>query len=182
MTPIARPPTRTAPAAPALPIVRQLLHRVIRPTLARLAEADPGIDGEAAEMLMLGTAAVESGFRAIAQVGGGPALGLWQVEPATHDDVWRNWLAHRPALARAVASLRADVPEDPVDQLATTLPYGCAIARLVYRRSPLRLTEPAEVPIVTAARLWKRGYNTAAGAGTEAKYRDAWDRLVVPNL
>ena len=52
--------------------------RVIRPTLAAL-----DLGGEEVEALLLGTAAQESGCgRKLAQEGG-PALGVWQIEPNT---------------------------------------------------------------------------------------------------
>ncbi len=168
-----------APRAPALPIVRHLLVRVIRPTLARIADADPGIESEAAAMLLLGTAAAESGFRALAQSPTGPALGFWQIEPATHADVHANFLAFRPALARAVARLVAPDPA-PEAQLATNLAYSVAMARLVYRRSPARLPDPRDVAGLAA--VWKQAFNTAAGKGTEAHFTSAWTRLVEPNL
>lgn len=172
-------PPPPAPRAPALPIVRQLLVRVIRPTLARLNDADPGIDGEAAAMLLLGTAAAESAFRALAQSPTGPALGLWQIEPATHADVRDNYLRFRPGLQRAVDRLLAPEPA-PEAQLATNLAYGVAVARLVYRRSPARLPDPRDVAGLAA--VWKAAYNTVAGKGTEAHFTAAWARLVEPNL
>jgi len=52
--------------------------------------------------LRLGTAIVESGLAKRTQDGGGPARGLFQMEMARHDDIWRNDLAYRPALAALV--------------------------------------------------------------------------------
>ena len=61
---------------------RQFAERVIRPALVKLRLQSP-----AAEALLLGTAVVESGLSALVQAGGGPALGLYQIEPATHADI-----------------------------------------------------------------------------------------------
>jgi hypothetical protein len=166
-------------ATPRLPIVRQLLVRVIKPTLARLADGDPGIDGDAAAMLLLGTAAAESEFRALAQHPTGPALGFWQVEPGTHHDVKVNFLRFRPALRTAVDRLLAPDPA-PEQQLVSNLAYACAIARVVYRRSPLRLAAPDD--IAGHAAVWKAAYNTMSGKGTEAHFVSAWQRLVAPSL
>ncbi|MFT9424981.1 MAG: hypothetical protein ABF570_07600, partial [Acetobacter syzygii] len=63
---------------------------LVRPVLAQI-----GLAGAAAVPLVTGTALVESGLVWLRQNGGGPALGLWQMEPATHDDCWRNFLAFR---------------------------------------------------------------------------------------
>ncbi|HEV2650775.1 MAG TPA: hypothetical protein VGU69_05935, partial [Rhizomicrobium sp.] len=58
----------------------QLANVVVRPTLARLGLND----GPVALNLLLGTAAQESGGTYLAQYPTGPALGLWQIEPNTH--------------------------------------------------------------------------------------------------
>ncbi|NYZ12872.1 hypothetical protein HL658_09935 [Azospirillum sp. RWY-5-1] len=156
----------------------------MRPTLARLAGADaPGIDRDAAVELLLGTAAHESGLRALDQITSaadrtlGPAFGLFQIEPATHDDIWDNFLKHRPALAGRVAALAAAQPSRH-EQLATTLAYAAAIARLVYYRSPVPLAAPGD--IAGHAAVWKRVYNTAAGKGRPDQFVEAWTRLVQP--
>ena len=54
---------------------------VIQPTLAHLDGDDaPRFQGLAAENLLLGTALVESGLHYLHQLGGGPALGIYQIE------------------------------------------------------------------------------------------------------
>lgn len=71
-----------------------LLQDVIRPALAVI-----GLQSVAAEQLLLGTAAAESRLGTyLHQQGNGPALSPWQIEPATHEDVWRNVLAFKPGL------------------------------------------------------------------------------------
>ena len=42
--------------------------------------------------LVLGTCIQESHLQYLKQLGGGPALGVIQMEPATHEDIWDNWL------------------------------------------------------------------------------------------
>ncbi|RFD18931.1 hypothetical protein DY926_13985, partial [Komagataeibacter melaceti] len=64
-----------------------LKARVIAPTLTLI-----GMGGRAAVNLLAGTALAESGCRRLVQDGGGPALGLWQMEPFTHDDIWKTFL------------------------------------------------------------------------------------------
>lgn len=62
----------------------QLRLYVIRPTLEKIE-----LWSEAAENLLLGTTAQESHMGTyIKQVGKGPALGIYQMEPATHKDIW----------------------------------------------------------------------------------------------
>lgn len=160
--------------------VRQLLESVIRPTLAGLP---PGCAGEAAEHLLLGTAALESEFRALKQYRGGPALGLWQCEPKTHEDIWRNFLAFRPELAQRVRALLSawnlgDIP-DPRD-LVGNLNYACAIVRVHYLRAPEPL--PRARDVAAMAVYHKRFYNSRLGKTAPGDFERAWARFVSPIL
>lgn len=121
---------------------------------------------QAAENLVMGTAAVESDLQYIKQVPG-PALSLWQIQPATHRDIWQNWLAYRPQLAAAILRTCSldpalSIPSDEV--LMTNLMYGALMCRAYYRRIPEPL--PGEEDVLGMARYWKTYYNTAEGAGT----------------
>ena len=64
-----------------------LLSMVIRPALTKI-----NLWSSSAEELVLGTAIVESGLTYLKQHGDGPALGLWQIEPATHEDLYTNFV------------------------------------------------------------------------------------------
>lgn len=148
---------------------RQVRIHVIRPTLQQLALWSP-----AAENLVCGTAAHESGgFRYIDQVTGpdderlGPAFGLYQIEPATHDDLVETFVKWRPAIASGLEALAALAPSRH-RQLATNLCYATAICRLIYYRRPEALPAADDLPGLAA--FWKRFYNTALGKGTEAQF------------
>jgi hypothetical protein len=165
-----------------LPI--HLARYIVQPALAHMGEGLRGFETGAAVWLVVGTAAVESAFRALDQHTGpgdrtwGPAYGFWQMEPATAEDIQQNYLRHRPGLERRLQALLAPVP-DRTAQLASNLSYAAALCRLVYWRQR-DCVLPAGVDPVAYARLWKRFYNTPAGAGTEAKFLGSWQRLVAP--
>ena len=53
---------------------------------------------QVAEDLVMGTAAQESHFSYLEQLHQGPALGMWQMEPATFRDIWINFLPSQPRL------------------------------------------------------------------------------------
>lgn len=133
----------------------QFRIRVIRPTLAALE-----LGGPAAETLLLGTALAESRLTYLHQVGGGPALGVYQCEPATHADLWAGYIGHVDGLAPKVRGLMSDRP--PLEQLVTNLAYATAIARLHYRR--VREALPAAGDAAALSSYHKRYYNTALGA------------------
>lgn len=157
-----------------------LRRAIVEPTLAEIADAArmPHIASPVAIDLVMGTAAAESEFTAIHQVGGGPALGFWQIEPATAEDVWVNYLQHRPALLKAMGPIMTlGVPHR---QLASSLTYGAVMCRLIYLRCPRPLPRHGDVPAYAA--YWKAHYNTRLGAGTEQKFRETWSRLIAPTL
>lgn len=151
----------------------QLLRYVIQPTLVAL-----GADSPAAEALLLGTAAAESRLGRYLHQVGGPALGLYQMEPATHDDIWRHWLPSRPDLRTRLLGWAADagVAPPPADQMIWDLRYATAMARLHYLRvsSPL----PPAADRAAQAGYWKEHYNTPLGRGTTQHYLQAWAELV----
>ncbi len=146
----------------------QLRDLVIRPTLQRLA-----LWSDAAEELVLGTAIQESGLQYLQQLGGGPARGLWQMERATHDDIWQNFLHFRTKLGLNVLG-----PYTRPDhtRLAWDLAYACAMCRIAYLRCPDAL--PAAGDINGQAVFWKRWYNTPLGKGTVDQYTANWHRAM----
>jgi hypothetical protein len=154
---------------------RQLRVFVVRPTLQAL-----GLWSPAAENLVLGTGAQESGLDLINEVTGpsdlrlGPGIGFFQVELATHDDIWANWLHYRAELAGKVAALLAPSPERGA-QLASNLAYAAAICRLRYARVTEPLPDAGDVDALGF--YWKAHYNTAAGAGTAAEFAANYRRL-----
>jgi hypothetical protein len=135
----------------------QLKAEIVTPVLTTIGLASP-----AAINLLAGTASAESECVYLRQLGGGPALGLWEMEPATHDDIWANFLNARIDFAVPIRRMTTtDIPR--VRQLISNLRYACAMARIRYYRSPLPL--PAANDAVGLCTYWKGIYNTALGAG-----------------
>ena len=133
----------------------QTLSMVIRPALSKINLWSPS-----AEELVLGTAIVESGLTYLRQHNDGPALGLWQVEPSTQNDLYTNFLNYRPELGSQLMELRA--PNLSMDEnLATNLMYGAAVCRLCYYRKPDALPEAGDIE--GHAAFWKQHYNTIFG-------------------
>ncbi|MBF0165084.1 MAG: hypothetical protein HQM01_11385 [Magnetococcales bacterium] len=146
----------------------QLREQIIRPTLQRLI-----LWSEAAEELVLGTAIQESGLRFVRQLGSGPARGLWQMEPATHDDLWLNYLHSRTKLA---LNILGPYPKPDPGRLVWDLTYSCAMCRVHYLRCPQEL--PSAGDIKAQAAYWKKFYNTPLGAGTVEQYLANWHRTM----
>ena len=130
-----------------------LREYVIRPVLRSL-----DLYSEAAEELLMLTAATESLCGRYLHQVGGPALGIFQMEPRTHNDIHTNYLSYRPGLARLVAEYG-----HTANQLAGSLNYATAMARIHYLRVPAPLPSPGDVDGL--ANYWKTYFNTSAGAG-----------------
>ena len=138
--------------------IHQFRTYVLRPTLEQIQ-----LWSESAEMLLLGTALTESGdLHYLHQLGQGPAQGVYQMEPHTHDDIWDNYLAFKKELRREVLAYLAPVPE-PKDQLMTNLAHATVMARVHYLR--VRAALPKHDDLRGLANYWKRYYNTELGAG-----------------
>jgi hypothetical protein len=152
--------------------ISQLRAQVVRPTLAAL-----GLGGAAAEELLIGTILQESqGGHWLRQLGPGPAIGICQMEPATHDDLWTHYLDDRPMLAGRVRSLRIGVGNGigQADEMAGNLYYAIAMARVLYARVPDPL--PPAGDVAAQAAYYKTHYNTAGGAATVGQYIAHWQR------
>lgn len=157
--------------------IRDLIRRTLK-------EADDVIpySEDAVELLML-TAAQESHLGTYIKQIRGPALGVFQMEPATHDDIWGNYLIFKKQLASYVglyvgyrySTKSADLPS-PVksEALEANLVYAILMARVHYRRVPAAL--PPRDDIEAMATYWKRYYNTPEGRGqvgeAEFNYRE----------
>lgn len=151
-----------------------LMTGVIAPALDAL-----GLRTWQAEQLVLGTAIAESGLRNLRQVGGGPARGLWQVEPATARDVLRRYLGRRLDLRRkfkravyplGVMTWRANWTDAELSHaLTVNLALGAVIARLIYLWAPEAIPDDLE----GQAAYWVEHYNKG-GAATVEHYVAAW--------
>lgn len=160
---------------------------VIRPALLWVDKWSPS-----AENLLLGTALVESNLEYLRQMGDGPALGPYQMEPATHKSLWEDYLAYRPDLSKRILEAISAAPGTPPELHARLLPrlvgdmtldriekvwwYATLLARCRYLwdRHPLPNSDNA----LGLARYWKRVYNTHLGAGSVEKALPQFELVV----
>ena len=146
-----------------------------RELIVRRALSEVDLWSEAAENLVMGTAAQESHLRYLKQLGGGPALGLFQVEPFTYNDYWENFVDDRDDLRESILAAIRTTGEPQPDRVIWDLRYAAIMCRIHYRRIPKPLPEATDVWAL--ARYWKRYYNTAAGSGTEHEFVDNYRRV-----
>ncbi|WP_415500068.1 hypothetical protein [Acetobacter sp.] len=135
--------------------ISQFKTLVVRPALAQI-----GLSTDAAVNLLTGTALAESGLVWLAQIRG-PALGVFQMEPATHDDCWRTFLPSQPILAAWLRQMAGqDMPAATV--MVGNLAYACAMARVKYYRAAQLLPSASDASGLSA--YHKQHYNTPLGS------------------
>lgn len=115
--------------------------------------------------LLLGTAAQESAFGTYLRQANGPALGAFQMEPATFYTV-KGWAEKRFPLVLE-------------GRYATELEYDLSLAILSARLN--YLSKPDSIPesLQGQAAYWKRYWNTYLGKGTIEQYVRNWNKYVV---
>lgn len=119
-----------------------------------------------AVQLLIGTGAHESaGWRYRRQLGNGPALGFFQMEPFTHDDCWTNYLNYHPHIGQKILQVSGMFTPD-ASALEFNDVYAICIARVKYMRD----SQPIPLDLPGQAQYWKRVYNTYLGRGTVEEY------------
>jgi len=146
----------------------------LRELIARVLEELNLYSRDAVELLML-TAAAESNLgEYLKQIGRGPALGIFQMEPSTEKDIWYNYLRHRPALLLSVELLVGNSNVINLHLFGNLL-YQIALARIHYLRVPAPL--PSRLDAEAMAAYWKDYFNSRLGKGTVAKAVESYRRL-----
>ena len=127
---------------------------------------------EGMHKLLLGTIAAESEYGKFnRQIGGGPARGIYQMESATANDIWNEYLAYHPVLRSKVKkSLWKNV--DLKTQLRYNIEYQTLMAVIHYKRAE----EKNNIKIEDDASRWscafyyKKYWNSYKGKGSTVKF------------
>ena len=146
-----------------------LLEQVITPTLITL-----GMHSPAAEKLLLGTAAQESGFDPFSQNHNG--IGIYQISSQQHRQAWDGYLAFRPDLAsqvRGLASQRQFL-NNPDQELKTNLAYSTAIAWIIYLQTEHQL--PAADDVDGLCNVWQSTFSQQSETAYCAEQFAQWLR------
>ena len=116
--------------------------------------------------LVVRTGNAESGYRALKGYGeGNPAIGFWQIEPATMYDMLKNYLKYRPKYRNSLESLGMNLEGDDIEiSVMSNLAVQAALCRLHYRRDSKPI--PSWDDLEAQGKYWKRVYNTVKGRGT----------------
>jgi|TARA_R110000824_G_scaffold55632_4_gene153104 hypothetical protein len=144
--------------------MKKSIKKIIKWTLTEM-----NMYSEDAASLIYKTGMAESGYRALEQ-SGGPAIGFFQVEPATMRDTIENYVAYRPQIQTTLWAFGYDDKND-VDRLMGSIILQVAFCRLKYRRAPDAL--PSCDDLEAQAKYWKKIYNSELGKGTVSHFMKA---------
>ena len=107
---------------------------------------------------------------------GGPARGIFQMEPEDHDDIWTNFLAYHLDLSAAIRALSGQLSPTAED-LVNNDAYAIAMARVHYAARAGALSRPPPIWLVYW-HYYKPRYNTPAGRCHAAGVQLALPQLV----
>lgn len=144
----------------------QFRDMVIIPALQEMDTHLPGANSEAAVMLLLGTALVESDLKWIKQHKG-PALGVFQIEPATADDIMKRYIAGKPRFVNMFDEMFGGKWRSKYKELIVTdLRFAVVVCRLRYWMETTTLPQDLE----GLAQYWDHNYNANKRKGTTAQF------------
>jgi hypothetical protein len=150
----------------------QFKEHVVIPTLKYLDNEIPYSE-EAVDLLMLTCAHESRGgtyLRQKGMTGTEGAFGVYQMELATHEDIYVNFLRARPAFEESVSGLRSDYLSLRRD-LTANLAYATAMARVHYWRVAEALPSKDDTNYLSKLGDYaKKYYNTELGKATNSRY------------
>lgn len=142
--------------------VKQFKDFIITPTLSMLQK----FSDDAVELLLFTCAAESNGGTFVHQVGGS-ALGVYQMEPATHQDIWTNYIYSAGPLS-TIINLNFNI-NGKIDagRMIYDLQYATIMARLHYSRFKEPLPDRKDPNAIFD--YYKKYYNTPKGKATKAE-------------
>ncbi|MBQ1759457.1 MAG: hypothetical protein IIZ94_07230 [Prevotella sp.] len=150
--------------------LQQVMDYWVRPACSYLPEDYYGenLNTPARWQFVTGIGNCESGYKDIVQDGCGIAKSFWQIQPATYNDLFVNFLSYRPELLNAVNTMLRRSPNDgtppPDELLLYNMRFAALICALIVYRSPLALPQLGDTN--AQVDFWLQSYNTREGAGT----------------
>jgi hypothetical protein len=126
----------------------------------------PKASGEDAVELLMLTAAQESLCgEYIRQEGGGPALGIYQMEPITYLSLWNDFIAYREDLKDILSYGFPGIDHNNYRlHMMGNLVYQTVIARIKYLWAPEALPDPSNPRSI--GKYYKKYWNTYKGKAT----------------
>lgn len=152
----------------------QLRELVIQPALNGL-----GLYSKEAEEMLISICAQETqdGFYLKQTVGGkDAALGIFQMQPETHESLWENILSTNKDLKVKLMQLTGYLIRPKPDVMIYNLLYAAAMARIFWVR--IEAPMPSVDDIEGRWNLYKKYWNTPKGKATYEEFVANYNRYV----
>lgn len=141
----------------------QFRNEIVKPVLLGLK-----LDSPVAEELLIATMAHESLGGTYIKQQHGPALGPYQMEPFTHDDIWTKFMPNHSEVTHRLM-VTCQMSTKPLSiMMAYNLYYATAMARIFYLRAPAAL--PVGSDIDSLWEFYKKFWNTEAGSAKKEDF------------
>lgn len=150
----------------------QLKELIIKPALIDLL-----LYSEEAMELMVFTCANESNGGEFLKQVDGSALGIFQMEPATYNDLWINYINHKPGILLQLQHLFSVNGMPSEERMVYDLRFATAMARIKYGR----VTEPLPLEWRDTEGLYvyyKKYYNSDLGKANYAQALSKYLKLI----
>ncbi|EHD15001.1 hypothetical protein CIN_09330 [Commensalibacter intestini A911] len=161
--------------------IPHLKEHIVTPALNYI-----GLGGARAINLITGTFLAEGyagGETYLKQLGKGPAVGAMQMEPATYNDIWKNFLSasKRATLATYLKHLAGDWKTDangiPLPSVMTgNVFFAAAMCRVHYLRVPAAIPEATDAQALS--NYHKKYYNTSLGKADPTANKDRFQQAI----
>ena len=138
---------------------------IIEEVLGKLEKATGIRKTKEAVSLIYETGNTETGYRHLVQMGGGPAVSFFQLEPATIYDIFNNYVEYRQPLVEVLIEFGLD-PMNLEFCVKTNIAIAICMCRFHYRRVPSPIPKTKK----ERAEYWKKHYNSELGKGTVEHY------------
>lgn len=135
---------------------KQLRELIIKPSLDLLQM----YSAEAEELLVFTCACESLGGTYLKQIKG-PALGIYQMEPATYTDIWQNYIKNHGMVVNLLTLNFACHNMPLPERMIYDLRFATAMARLHYRRCKQPLPKSTDIDGIWE--YYKKFYNTHLG-------------------
>lgn len=149
----------------------QLREQIILPALSKLNQ----YSADAVELLVF-TCAVESNGGTYVKQVKGPALGIYQMEPATYNDLWQNFVRKRADLSTILGAQFNCFHMPPEDRMIYDLQFATVMARIFYLRAPGSIPKKDDLDGIW--NYYKKFWNTELGKAKKDQCIKAYKQFI----
>lgn len=149
----------------------QFRNCIVRPALEEIKHYSPD-----AEELLVATMAHESKGGIFVAQQGGPALGIYQMEPFTYDSLWNSYIIQFPELLARILGACRYTARPTADHLMWNMRLSTIMTRVFYLQVKEAL--PNKNDIEGIWHIYKTYYNTSKGSATKEDFIANYNRFI----